>query len=486
MTDQIARQEKRPLAWEAALPWLVAGAVGVLLILLAPNLLNDPDSYSHVALGRWIIAHHSVPAADPLSQTMRGAPWIAFEWLSQVAYAGAYALGGWIGPVTLAALAAALSFGTLTRFLQREWQPLPSLAAVLAALVLVAPHLAARPHLLAMPILVVWIGTLIQANNARRDPPLWLLPLMTLWTNLHGSFIFGLAMLGPIALEALWQAAPDARPRLLRRWIAFGGLALAAACLNPYGPAMVLVTFRTIALGQALSNITEWRPQDFSHLSSYELIVLGSFAFAVWRGITLPPLRILMLFGVLYLSLAQVRHADLLGLLAPLFLARPLALQLKGLAAQPALRGVRATLATALVLLALVGPIVARAGVVPPARNTPAAALRAIGTASAEPIFNSYDFGGYMDFVGVPPFIDGRVELYGMDYALRYDRALNLQSVPDFLALLDRYKIQTTLLAPGTPAIGLLDRLPGWKRVYSDEVAVVHRRITPIGAAPQH
>lgn len=486
MTEQTARLAKRPMAWEAALPWLVAGAVGVLLILLAPNLLNDPDSYSHVALGRWIIAHHTVPATDPLSQTMRGAPWIAFEWLSQVAYAGAYALGGWIAAVTLAALAAALSFGTLTRFLQREWQPLPTLAAVLAALVLVAPHLAARPHLLAMPILVVWIGTLIQANDARRDPPWWLLPLMTLWTNLHGSFIFGLAMLGPIALEALWQAAPDARPRLVRRWIAFCLLALGAACLNPYGPAMVLATVRTIALGPALSTIVEWRPQDFSHLSAYELIVLGSFAFAVWRGITLPPLRILMLFGVLYLSLAQVRHADLLGLLAPLFLARPLTQQFKGLAAQPVGRGMRAPLATALVLLALVGPIVARAGVVPPAHNTPAAALRAIDAATAGPILNSYDFGGYMDFVGVPPYIDGRGELYGMDYALRYDHALNLQSVPDFLSLLDRYKIQTTLLAPGTPAIGLLDRLPGWKRVYSDDVAVVHRRVTPTDATAQH
>ena len=485
MSDHIVRPANRTVAWEAALPWLVAAGIGVLLILLAPKLLNDPDSYSHIALGRWIVAHHSVPATDPLSQTMRGAPWIAFEWLSQVAYAGVYALGGWIATVTLAALAGALSFGTLTWLLQREWRPLPALAAVLTALVLVAPHLAARPHLLAMPVLVVWIGTLIHANDRRRDPPWWLLPLMTLWANLHGSFTFGLAMLGPIALESLWQAAPEARPRLLQRWIMFGALALIAACLNPYGPAMVAVTFRTIALGRALSVITEWRAQDFSHLSSYELIVLGSFAFALYRGIKLPPLRILMLFGVLYLSLTQVRHADLLGLLAPLFLARPLAQQFKGLAVQPVAQGVRAPFAVALVLLAFVGPVVARVGVVPPARNTPAAALRAIDPASAGPILNSYDFGGYMDFIGVPPFIDGRTELYGTDYVLRYDRAMNLRSVPDFLALLDDYKIQTTLLAPNTPAVGLLDRLPGWKRVYSDKVAVVHRRVTPIDAVPR-
>ena len=485
MTDPIARPASRAVLWEAALPWLVAAAVGVLLILLAPQLLNDPDSFSHIALGRWIVTHQTVPAVDPLSQTMRGAPWIAFEWLSQVAYAGAYAFGGWIAVVTLAALAGAMSFGILTRFVQREWQPLPALVAVLTALVLVAPHLAARPHLLAMPILVVWIGTLIRANDDHRDPPWWLLPLMTLWANLHGSFTFGLAMLGPIALEALWQSTAEERPRKLRRWIVFGALALGAACLNPYGPQMVLVTFRTIALGHALLIINEWRPQDFSHFSAYELIVLGGFAVALYRGITLPPLRLLMLFGVLYLSLTQVRHADLLGLLAPLFLARPLAQQCKELAARPAAHAARAPLAAALVLLALIGPIVARADVAPPARNMPTAALRAIDPATAGPILNSYNFGGYMDFVGVPPFIDGRTELYGTDYVLRYDRAMKLESVPDFLALLDHYKIQTTLLAPGTPAIGLLDRLPGWKRVYSDDVAVVHRRVTPIGAAPR-
>jgi hypothetical protein len=95
-------------------------------------------------------------------------------------------------------------------------------------------------------------------------------------------------------------------------------LALAAACLNPYGPEMILVTFRTIALGDALTIITEWRPQDFSHLGAFELIMLGGFGYALYLGVKLPPLRILMLFGVLHLSLSQSRHADLLGVLAPL------------------------------------------------------------------------------------------------------------------------------------------------------------------------
>ncbi|MGB8118424.1 MAG: hypothetical protein WCF56_06820 [Pseudolabrys sp.] len=51
------------------------------------------------------------------------------------------------------------------------------------------------------------------------------------------------------------------------------------------------------------------------------------------------------------------------------------------------------------------------------------------------------------DFVGIASFIDGRAELYGEAYMLRHDRALSLQNIPDFLRLLDGYRIQATLLA---------------------------------------
>jgi hypothetical protein len=53
---------------------------------------------------------------------------------------------------------------------------------------------------------------------------------------------------------------------------------------------------------------------------------------------------------------------------------------------------------------------------------------------------------------------------------------MSLQNVGDFLKLLDEYKIDATLLAPGTPANAFLDTLPDWKRVYGDGVAVVHVR----------
>src|SRR5579875_3073277 len=246
MSVQSLRRAHRILGLEASLPWIAAAAIGLLLVALAPRLLADPDTYSHIALGRWMIAHLSVPSVDPLSQTMRGVPWIAFEWLSQIVFAQAYALCGWAGVVALTALAASLAFALLAQALAREWQFRGVIVGMLVAVVLVAPHLLARPHVLAMPIMVAWIASLVRSNDERRPPNLWLLPLMTLWANLHASYSFGLAMLAPLAFEAVYDAPTGERGRILLRWCVFALLALAAACINPYGPAMILATFRTI------------------------------------------------------------------------------------------------------------------------------------------------------------------------------------------------------------------------------------------------
>jgi hypothetical protein len=208
--------------------------------------------------------------------------------------------------------------------------------------------------------------------------------------------------------------------------------------------------------------------------------MLAGFGYAFYRGVKLPGLRILMLFGVLHLGLSQSRHADLLGLLAPIFLARPLAEQFSAPAAGrriveahvsawlPAMAG--------LLLLGVTGFAAGRQDISPAANITPANALKSFDTSKSGPILNDYGFGGYLDFAGFAPFIDGRGELYGSAFTMRHHRALNLQNIPDFLRLLDEYKIGATLLAPSTPAAALLDRLPDWQRIYSDDVAVVHTR----------
>src|SRR5579859_7175500 len=123
MSDEAIDRTAHPFPAQPALPWLAGAAVYLLLLTLGPRLLGDPDTYSHIAIGRWIIAHRAVPAVDLFSFSMRGAPWIAFEWLSEVIYAEVYALSGWSGVVTLSSAMIALTVGLLMRFLLRKLSP---------------------------------------------------------------------------------------------------------------------------------------------------------------------------------------------------------------------------------------------------------------------------------------------------------------------------------------------------------------------------
>jgi len=466
MTDQTLRVEARGIPGRAMMPWLVAVGAYLVLLPLGGQLLNDPDSYTHLVIGRWIVENRAFPHADMFSATFSGQPWIAKEWLSQVIYAGAYALGGWNATALLAAAAAAAALGLLAHALLEKFEPLPALGLSMAAFVLAAPHLVARPHALALPLMVAWVAGLVRAVDQNRAPSVWLLPLMLLWANMHGGFTLGLALIAPFALEGILEDRTTASG-----WIGFGVAAALTACVTPYGPESILVTWRILGLGEALGIIIEWKPQDFSKLEAFEILLLGGIGFVLFRRVTLSPIRILVLLGLLHLALAHNRNTEILGLIGPLLFGKPREEEAPAAPFPLMLRGVVvATLAAAGVFYAAKHPLT------PSVQITPTAAVAAIERAKAGPIFNDYGFGGYLIYAGVPPFIDGRTELYGGDFTARHHHAVTLADLPEFLRLLDEYKIGATLLPPWRPAVALLDRMPGWERLYADPIAVVHVR----------
>ena len=475
MSDQVVHSAVQPFPARAALPWLVGLSVYAALLICGPRLLGDPDSYSHIALGRWIMAHGALPESDAFSFSKHGAPWITFEWLSEVIYAGAYAIAGWPGVVVVGAAAIALAIGLLTFFLLRELSPTLTLLMVLAAVILLAPHMLARPHVLVLPLMVIWAAALVRCMDRAGPPPYWALPLLVLWANLHGSGVLALGLIGPAGLEALLREKRSEWPRAFLRWLPFTALAIAASCLTPHGPEPLLMPLTTLGAGQALHWIAEWRPQDFGHVGGFELLLLGAI-FALSRGVTLPVVRVLVVIGLLHFALAQMRNADLLAVLAPLYLAAPLGRQFGGPAGDSAAVSSRGLTLAGLGVLIATSAVALAHDVRPPAAISPQAAIAEADLAKAGPVLNDYSFGGYLIFAGIPTFIDGRSELFGGPFIDRYNRALALIDLGDFLNLLDEYRIGATLLTPHTPAVAMLDRLPGWQRVYSDDVAVVHKR----------
>ena len=90
-------------------------------------------------------------------------------------------------------------------------------------------------------------------------------------------------------------------------------------------------------------------------------------------------------------------------------------------------------------------------------------------------MFNAYQFGGYLIFSGIAPYIDGRAELYGDEFLTHYIDAVRLKK-DELSKLLERNGITWTILPTESAAVTLMDHLPGWHRFFSDTSAVVHIR----------
>jgi hypothetical protein len=480
MTLSVVHTASDDRALRAPLSLWAGAFVYALLIIVGDGLLNDPDTLWQITLGQWILDHRAVPETDIYSFTMQGQSWISTQWLAQVMYAKAYAVAGWSGPVVLAAGAIALTFALFARQLSRRLSETATLVLVVTALALAIPHLLARPHVLAMPVMVLWIGGLIEAADRREAPSFALLPLMALWANLHGGFVFGLFLVGPLALDAVLNAEPQSRLRLLLRWAAFGGAALVASCVTPYGWDALLASRKILSLGSALPLISEWRPADFGHVGILELTLLAGIGLALHRGVRLPLTRIAILLGLLHMALSQTRAAEILALVAPLLLAAPLARQIGG--ADLSVSGTKPPARAGLiagVLIALVAGTVAYASMhryAPNMRGTPVAAVAKLKTLNLTRVFNDYDFGGYLIASGVQTFIDGRTELFGEKFFVDHNNASGLMEPENLFRLLDEYKIEATLMRTQSAATKLLDHIDGWQKIYSDDIATIHLR----------
>jgi hypothetical protein len=474
--------DRRP---DSLAPLCVAAATYLLLLFAGDNLLHDPDTLWQIKIGQWILDQRTVPYTDIYSFSRNGNGWLSTSWLSQLLFAAVYAHWGWTGVVVLTSIAIASATAIFFALLQRHLSRAHALLFSLLAIILAAPHLLARPHVLALPAMVAWSGALMAAADRGKAPSLLLLPLIALWANLHGGFVLGLALIGPIGLEALESAAPERRLVLAFRWALFGLASLAASCCTPYGWSSLLGAARILDLGESFKVIAEWRSADFSTFNTFEATLLGLLGLAFYRGLTLSAPRILLILVTVWMALTHVRSIETFGILVPLVLAKPLAVRSKTAPSEPTAdaqsrwSAVTAFAALMIVMAAWASTsiIAARHAFTFSTIQTPVAAVDLLISRKAERVFNSYGFGGYLITRNVKPFVDGRSELYGEKFLMDFFAAEDARDVDGLLRMLDDYRIDATLLTPDSPATQVLDHIPGWTRAYADKMAVVHVRI---------
>ena len=472
--------ESRP-DWGLAAPTLVFAGVCTLLLTVAPKLLGDADTQWHIAAGAWIWAHMALPWTDPFSHTFAGQPWIAKEWLSQLVMFGAWRIGGWIGVVLVTAASLGLLYALMLRWLTERCSPVFALLLTMLAVVFLAQHFLARPHVFAFLTLFLWTRGLLDAIEKGRTPSPALLFVLVVWANLHGSITIAYPIAGLLGLEAIARTAPAERLSAIIRWGAFGALALAAGCATPYGIQSVLMTFALFGSGEPLPYITEWQPLGFGFVAIIAYATAFMFtiglAAAGWRNAA----RIALLALLTVMMVRHARFLDVFGVVAPLLVATPFARRFPELGTGRELPGdvwpLPAKGALAALALIAVAALVSRP-IEPAPDVTPRAALAAARAAGVGgPVYNSYDFGGFLIAEGVPTFIDGRTDqLFLGGFISTVMSAARAEDGRAFADLLSRWGVEWALVRTGDDEARHLDAMPGWRRVHRDTFASAYIR----------
>lgn len=251
---------------------VIGGGLVLWGLFIGLHPLADNSFFTHLATGRLIFAE-GLPRSDPYSFTAPGEPWVVQSWLASVVYAAGERLGGLHLLVVLNGALTALLAALLFRLTRAATSIVVRLGVAALAMAVGTAGWSERPLLLGLIFLAV---TVIWLDD-RRDPR-WLVPVLWLWVNVHGSF----PLAGVYAVAVLAGARLDRRDTAYERralgWIIVG---TAVGAVNPLGPRLLVFPLQLLARNDVLAHVLEWQAPGFRtlaeriYLLAVVLLVLG-------------------------------------------------------------------------------------------------------------------------------------------------------------------------------------------------------------------
>jgi len=291
-------------------------ALSAIFLVTSFNRLNHTDLWGHLSFGRWIVEHGTLPGSDPFRCFAPTEHFLNAPWLSQVLGYGWHRAFGLEGLVLAhAALITLTAMGLMLALRGRRVSLGWAVAAAVTAYLLALPITGTiRPQLFGMLGFAATLWAIARLPS-RNHPLAWLPVLFALWANLHGSFAMGLAVLGCYCLGHTWIIAQTAdrpvdlpRDRTVRRaWLALL-LAVAATCLNPAGPRLLLAVAGFAGNGN-LEGISEWRPMTLGSLSGglFFASLLVTAVLLRWSPRRVAPTEVLLTLVFALASLVAIR-----------------------------------------------------------------------------------------------------------------------------------------------------------------------------------
>lgn len=287
----------------------LTGVCGALMVgagfVIGMHVLGDNSFLTHLATGRIIVDSHHVPSHDPFSFSALGHPWVVQSWLASLAYGVLDDAGGlrWIMVYTgiLSAILAGLVW-TLTRPAGRV---LPRLGIATVVLVIGASFWGERPLLVAL----VALGLVLLSVEGRLDPR-WLVAVMWVWVNVHGSFPLGLIAIAAFAIGRRLDGEQPTVELAALKWAVVGTL---LGAINPVGPKLLFFPIALLSKYDVLKLVSEWQSPRFTStaermfLLEIILVVVALVRRPSWRA-TIPAIVFIpaALLGVRNVTIASI------------------------------------------------------------------------------------------------------------------------------------------------------------------------------------
>ncbi len=473
-------------SFPAMLASLLVGAVFV----SARKFLVDPDIWWHIKVGDTVLATHHWPATDPYSFTVFGQPWLAYEWLGDIVLSFANRVGGLAGlEVLLIVLGSAIMLALYGFATTSSGSSKAGFVASGVLLMPAAVSFSLRPQMLGYLFLILTLAAL-QRFRQKKYRALWFIPLiMLVWVNTHGSWVIGLGAVFVYWVSGLVEFrignleakrwTEQERTRIASIFL----LSLVALPITPYGTRIALSPFEfAFSLPLNATSIIEWQsmPFDTAIGKVFLVLLLGTILTLVikydhvWRLEELA----LFLFGTMMACL----HVRFLMIFVPFFaplLGAFIAPWMPSYNRREEKFGLNAALMTC-VLIAIVHYFPTRADLQQRvAGQFPVAAVEyLLQHPVAEPMYDTYGFGGYLIWSRGPEhrvFIDGRADVYERGGVL--GDYLHISRIePGALSILDSYGVQSCLIKRNESLETLLSASPDWGRVYVDSVSAIFVR----------
>jgi hypothetical protein len=242
---------------------LLFPVVALFLIALAGNLPRElfQDSWLTILGGREIV-QHGLPSHDTLAIWTQGREWVDQQWLAQLLFYGLYAFGGSKLALALHVVAAGGAFILAVVVARRRGGSTRSVCwiAVPTYFLLTWGSWNARAQSLALLLFVVLIALLIRDAHSQSRRVFFVLPVLVLWANIHGTALTG------ALLVALWGLtyAIERRKQPFRAWAPRSALLVVApfACIfaSPYAASLPSY-YKTMLFNSGFRQfVTEWSP----------------------------------------------------------------------------------------------------------------------------------------------------------------------------------------------------------------------------------